>query len=159
MDISVDQINPFLNAAVKVFEDFLKCELRKGHLSVKESPSPEYDVALIIGITGDYVGQVVYSMKRATAEKIVEILNPDVPFKELANYFEDTLGEVANMITGNATIYLNKMIAGTANIDITTPSLITGDAFELQLLQQTTIGINMYSPFGTIEINVAIKRK
>lgn len=155
MDISVEHINPFLNAAVNVFKDFLKSDLRKGHLSIKESPSPEYDVALIIGITGSYVGQVVYSMKRETANKVVELLNPDVPFKDLARCFEDTLGEVANIITGNAASLLQEGMKG---IDITTPTLITGEAFELQLLQQTTIGINMYSPFGTLEINVAIKK-
>ncbi len=152
--ISADYINPFLKAASKVFKDFMSCDLRRGHLTVKPCPSPEYDVALIIGVTGSMKGQVVYSMKTEMANKIVETLNPDIPPNEIGIHFEDTLGEVANMITGNATMMLAKQ---NCEMEITTPSLITGDAFQMQLLKQQTLGINMYSPFGTLEINVALK--
>jgi len=156
-NVDITLINPFLGATYDIFKQVLNCELRKGQISIKKDPSAKYEIAIIIGISGDrHTGVVVYSMKDYTAKKIVRNLNPEF---EMSNYdneiLSDTLGELANMISGNALSNLSNL---GINFTITTPSVIVGDAFEMHLLEQTTLSSDMLSPFGDLEINVAIKK-
>ena len=59
------------------------------------------------------------------------------------------------MISGNAMSDFSKK---GINLTIATPSVIVGAAFEMHLLDQTTLSADMMSPFGSMEINVAIKK-
>lgn len=154
--LNVAYINPFLEAAVLVFKQLFNFELKKDKITLKSSPSPELDVAVIIGITGHFVGVVVYCMKSYTAKKITSILlEEECPSILSEDKMKDAIGELANMITGNATGLIKNC---TKNMEITTPTVVIGDAFNLTLLKQTTISIDMMSPLGIIQINVALKK-
>ena len=76
MSINAEYVNPFLEAAGVVFKSILNTDLRKGKLVIKESPSPSMDISIIIGITGDITGQVIYSMELHTVRKIADALAP-----------------------------------------------------------------------------------
>lgn len=155
-DIDITLVNPFLGAAYDVFKQLFNCELRKGQISVKNHPSAKYEVAIIVGISGKrHTGVVVYSMKDYTAKKIVKSLDPDADLSVKNEVLSDALGELANMITGNAMSDFSKK---GVDLTITTPSVIVGAAFEMHLLEQTTLSSDMISPFGILEVNVAIKQ-
>lgn len=155
-DIDLTIVNPFLSAAFEVFKQVLNCELRKGQITIKQEPLASYEIAILIGITGDlYTGVVIYSLKRYSAIKIANSLDPNGHFTENSDNFADALGELANIISGNA---LSDFAKNGINLTITTPSLIKGEAFEIHLLKQTTLCAEMISPFGVLEINVAIKK-
>lgn len=154
-DIDVTMVNPFLASASEVFRQLFKCELTRGQISIRKDPSATNDVAIIIGITGaSHTGVVVFSMKTVTARKMVNMLDPSIA-GDRDKAFSDALGEVANIICGNAMAIFT---AQNIELNITTPSVITGQAFEIHLLEQTTLCAEMHSPFGPIEINVAIKK-
>lgn len=154
-DLDVTMVNPFLGAAVEVFKSLFQCELTKGAVNVRHDPSATNDIAIIIGVTGDiYTGVVVYSLKKYTAMKLVSFLDPTIT-GEKDKGFSDALGEIANIISGNAMmVFTSQGIA----LNITTPSVIIGKAFEIHLLDQTTLSSQMQSPFGPMEINIAIKK-
>jgi chemotaxis protein CheX len=152
--MDADYINPFLEAAGKVFQQVLNVELRMGKVIVKENPGPSHDVVIMIGITGSITGEVVYSMSYDMVSKISEILMPGISAKEIENEYKDIVGELANMITGNALILFDK--SGKL-INITTPTIISGENFTVTLMKQTTLSINLYSTIGKLEMNVALK--
>lgn len=152
--MDADYINPFLEAASKVFQQVLNVELRRGKVIVKENPGPSHDVVIMIGITGSITGEVVYSMSYDMVSKISEILMPGISAKEIGNEYKDIVGELANMITGNALILFD--ISGKL-INITTPTIISGENFTVTLMKQTTLSINLYSTIGKLEMNVALK--
>ncbi len=155
-NIDISTVNPFLGAAYDVFKQIFGCELSKGQISLKKNPSADNEVAIIIGISGGrHTGVVVYSMKIYTAKKIVMNLDPDSAVSENDDAFADALGEIANMISGNAMSDFSKR---GMDLTITTPSVVVGDAFEMHLLDQETLATTMNSPFGALEINVAIKK-
>ncbi len=155
-DINVSLVNPFLGAAYDVFKQIFGCELKKGKITLRAEPSANNEVAIIIGITGSrYTGIVVYSMKNYTAKKIVNNLDPEIQLPNDKEMFSDALGELANMISGNA---MSEFSKNNIKLSITTPSIVVGDAFELHLLKQTTLSADMISPFGTLEVNVAMKQ-
>jgi chemotaxis protein CheX len=154
-ELDVTMVNPFLGAAGEVFKSLFKCELVKDQITIKKDPSASNDIAIIIGVTGDvYTGVVVYSMKKYTALKLVNFLDSTIN-GEKDQSFSDALGEIANIISGNA---MGVFTAQGISLNITTPSVIIGKAFEIHLLDQTTISAEMQSPFGVLEINVAIKK-
>ncbi|HQG42528.1 MAG TPA: chemotaxis protein CheX [Spirochaetota bacterium] len=154
MNINAEYVNPFLEAASAVFKQLLNVDLRRGKLVIKDVPQPSHDVAIIIGITGAVTGQVVFSMSLEMVGKIAKVLTPGLSDKDIANEWKDIVGEVANMITGNA---MNLFAYSGKRVEMTTPTVIEGESFTITLIKQTTLGINLYSPFGQLEMNVALK--
>ncbi len=154
MNINAEYVNPFLEAASAVFKSIMQVDLRRGKLTIKEVPDPSHDVAIIIGITGAVTGEVVYSMGYNMVYKIAETLAPGIPENQIKQEYKDIVGELANMITGNA---MNLFAYSGKRIEMTTPTVVEGKGFTITLVKQTTLAINLYSPFGQFEVNVALK--
>jgi chemotaxis protein CheX len=154
MSINAEYINPFLEAATVVFKSILKVDLRRGKLVIKDNPIPSMDVAIIIGITGQITGDVVYSMAFPMVEKIADVLIPGLTGDQIKEEYKDIVGELANMITGNA---MNLFASSGKIIDITTPTVVEGDDFNITMVKQTTLGITLYSTMGQLEMNIALK--
>ena len=154
MNINAEYVNPFLEAASAVFKSILSVDLRRGKLVIKESPVPAMDIAIIIGITGGVTGEVVYSMEFNMVKKIADILAPGLSEDQIKQEYKDIIGELANMITGNA---MNLFASTGKQIDITTPTVVEGKDFTITMIKQTTLGINLYSPMGQLEMNIALK--
>lgn len=154
MSINAEYINPFLEAASVVFKSILNVDLRRGKLIIKENPIPSLDVAIIIGITGGVTGEIVYSMSYPMVQKIAEVLMPGLSQEQMMNEYKDIVGELANMITGNA---MNLFASTGKVIDMTTPTVIDGKNFNITMIKQTTLGITLYSPMGQLEMNIALK--
>ena len=155
-DIDLAIVNPFLIAAYDVFKKLFSVEIRKGAVILKENPTASYEIAIIIGVSGHkYTGVVVYSMKKTTAINLINSFDSDFKVDSADETFPDALGEVANIISGNA---VSEFSQNNIMLKITTPSVIIGEAFEVHLLDQTTLSTDMITPFGELEINVAIKK-
>jgi chemotaxis protein CheX len=154
MNINAEFVNPFLEAASVVFKSILNVDLRRGKLVIKESPIPSMDVAIIIGITGGVTGEVVYSMGYTMVKKIAQVLVKGLSEEQVQDEYKDIIGELANMITGNA---MNLFASSGKRISMTTPTVVEGKDFTITLIKQTTLGINLYSPMGQLEMNVALK--
>ncbi len=154
MNINAEYVNPFLEAASAVFKSILNVDLRRGKLVIKESPIPSMNVSIIIGITGGVTGEVVYSMEFNMVQKIAGILAPGLSEEQLKSEYKDIIGELANMITGNA---MNLFATTGKQIEITTPTVVEGKEVQITMIKQTTLGINLYSPMGQLEMNIALK--
>ena len=154
MNINAEYVNPFLEAASAVFKSIVGVDLRRGKLVIKDSPIPSMDVSIIIGITGGITGEVVYSMGFNMVQKIADILAPGLTPEQIKSEYKDIVGELANMITGNA---MNLFASSGKTIDITTPTVVEGKDFTITMVKQTTLGINLYSPMGQLEMNIALK--
>jgi len=157
MKINAKYVNPFIEAGINVVKQIAKIDVRRGHLSYKEKPEPSYGVSIIIGVYGFLVGQVVYSMKKEVAEHLVEKMLSGVSPQERKLLFVDTLGELANMITGNATALLSQK--KDLMLKITTPAIATGDNLSISLISKPTIILGLYSQYGPIEISVALEEQ
>ncbi len=157
MKVNAKYINPFIEAAMKVVKQIAGIEVRRGHLSYKPKPEPSHGVSIIIGLYGFLVGQVVYSMDGALAERLVDKLLEGKSPQERKIMFVDTLGEVANMITGNATALLNS--SKDLALHITTPAIATGDNLSISLVPKPALILGLYTQHGPIEISVAVEEQ
>ena len=155
MKINAEFVNPFVEAGISVIKELTNIEVRRGHLSFQAKPAPTYEVSIIVGVYGFLTGQVVYSMKKQVAVRLVQKILGDAHGEQLKDMFVDTLGEMANMITGNATALLNRKKEYT--LKITTPAIVTGDQFSVKLAPNPTVVLGMYTAYGPIEINIALQ--
>jgi chemotaxis protein CheX len=114
-------------------------------------------VSIIIGIYGFLVGQVVYSLDNTLAQRMVDKLLGSKSPQEKKIMFVDTLGEVANMITGNATALLNQ--SRELALHITTPAIATGDNLSINLVPKPALVLGLYTQYGPIEISVAVEEQ
>ncbi len=157
MKIDADIVNPFIEAVINVIRELTNIEVRRGHLSYRATPAPAYEVSIIIGVFGFVAGQVVYSMKKEVAVRLVQHILGDVSAKEMKELFVDTLGEVANMITGNATALLNRRHDHA--LTITTPAIVTGSQVSVKLVPNPTVALGMYTAYGPLEIDLCLERR
>ena len=152
--MKAEYINPFVKSAVEIFEQVAKIELKKTQLHLKDKPTPSNEISILIGVTGFIEGQVVYSMKNATAERIVASMMPESPPEKQRQYMESAIASLANMITGRASI----LLAGQDRVlSITPPTVVSGKDFNVKFVEMKTLSANFSSRFGTMEINVALR--
>ncbi len=74
--MKVKYINPFIQAAVSVFKDFVGVDVNhKTPFLYKESDTEvSYDISGLIGLAGEVTGVVVVSMPKLTALKMVSYI-------------------------------------------------------------------------------------
>ena len=99
MDASL--INPFINATINVLETmaFVKCKAEKPYL--KKDDVAKGDVTGVIGITGEANGTIAVTFEEITILKIVSNMFGE-EMKELNSEVADAVGELTNMISGQA---------------------------------------------------------
>jgi chemotaxis protein CheX len=157
MKFNAKYVNPFIEAAMKVVKQITGIEVRRGHLSYRAKVEPSFGVSIIIGIFGFLVGQVVYSMEDSLAERLVDKLLAGKSPQERKIMFVDTLGELANMITGNATALLDQ--TSELALHITTPAIATGENLSINLVPKPALVLGLYTQYGPIEINIAVEER
>ncbi len=157
MQINAKHINPFIEAAMKVVKQITGIEVRRGHLSYKPKVEPSFGVSIIIGIYGFLTGQVVYSLDGGLAEKLADKLLQGKSPQEKKIMFLDTLGEVANMITGNATALLNQR--RDQLLHITTPAIAAGTNLSVHLLPKPALVLGLITQYGPIEVSIAVEER
>jgi chemotaxis protein CheX len=114
-------ITPFIASVQNVFGTMLQLPVEIGEPRIKDSPSTTYDVSGIIGMSGDVVGSIVLSFPKQTAVRLVALFTGS----ELATDhpdFADAVGELTNMISGNA----KGMFTGKRKVTISCPSVVVG---------------------------------
>jgi len=155
--ISAKHVNPFVEAAMRVVNQVTGIEVRRGHLSYKDKMEPSFGVSIIIGIYGYLTGQIVYSMDGKLAERLVDKMLEGKSPQEKKIMFLDCLGEVANMITGNATSLLNQRPDQILNI--TTPAIASGTNLSVHLVPKAALVLGLITQYGPIEISIAVEEK
>lgn len=152
--MKAEYINPFLTATANVLKQLTGAEAIRGRTLLKNSPRPTFEIAIFVGITGSQVGQAIYSMNYETAIKISRALSPGTSDADLAHEYRDILGEIANMITGNA---VQLFAEGRTGIDLTVPMVADIRQGAPNMPDQPTLGLNMYTPYGLLEVHIAFK--
>jgi chemotaxis protein CheX len=150
--MKAEYANIFIRSAVEVFQKEIGIRLSRRNLSTKNAPVPSLPVSIIIGITGFIRGQVVYSMDTSFAYNVAKGMLPNRLPAEIRRLVNSAVSEIANMITGKASIAL----AGEEEIiQLTPPAVFTGSDMLVDFLTLPTICLSLISEIGLMEINIA----
>ena len=152
--MKAEWVNPFITNAISVLEQLGNIQFKKTDTLVKTNTAPSNEISIIIGITGYIEGQVVYSLKEHTAQRIALEVRPNENILVDSNFIQSSIAEISNIITGRATIDLS---GENEIIHITPPTVIIGQNYAINFIKLKTISVNLSSRFGTIEINIAIQ--
>lgn len=127
--LNVNNINPFLQSTISVFENVTQLKLMVGKPSLAELSfsSPVYTIT--VGVVGQMKGQAVLSMTPQNAKDIASKMMMGMPVQELDEMACSALNELSNMIMGNtATIFSTQGKL----IDITPPIAMQGADLKMQ---------------------------
>ena len=118
--MDVKYINPFVNAVKNLFNTMINVPFKLGKPSLKKGNLPEHEISGIIGLSGTVSGCVVINLSKDIALQLVSALIGD-EVTELDDDCTDAIGEIANMIAGNA-----KTDFPSAGTSISVPSVVVG---------------------------------
>lgn len=123
--MEVKFVNAFVGSIVNVFKTMLSTDVKVGKPTLKNADLITAEVSGIIGLSGEVQGSVVLSFSSPVAQKIASKfagteLTTDHPD------FSDAIGELANMVAGNA----KKDFVG-YDASISLPSVIIGSGHKV----------------------------
>jgi len=150
MSIEIDYINPVIAGLETVFSTMLNCTLERTGLGLMENSHALYAVSGIIGISGKGVGTVVLSMQRPVAIKAAETMLMMEGIQEVNNDVLDAVGEITNMVCGDAKAKLEKF-----HMSISLPNILCGDDCWLHFPQKShPIAIPFKCPWGSLALQI-----
>lgn len=147
-------ISPFLDAVVNVMPQLGFAEIARGRMAVSdENKIASLGVSVIIGLTRQFSGTVIYNMTEESAKKLASQMMMGMPVPNFDAMAESAISELANMLAANAAIIFEKQ---GITLDISPPTIIVGDSFTSTPAQLRRIMIEVLIDKIPIEINIAI---
>jgi chemotaxis protein CheX len=150
-----EYINPFITSLANVFRTMLDCDVQRGKPRLKDDTIPMHEVSGVIGLSGNAVGLVVLSLSEAVALGAASVLLMSEATEINADVV-DAVGELANMVTGQAKAELEEYA-----LSVSLPSVITGRDHQVRFPSNVTpICVPFETPWGplTLEVGLATVR-
>ena len=114
---------PFIQATRHVLTTMAMLDPEPGKPYVKKNNAAAGDVSAIVGLTGDKHGSISLSFSKKCAVAIVKnMLGDDV--QDIIQDAKDAVGEITNMISGQARAGLSQM---GLTMQASTPTIVFGD--------------------------------
>ncbi|MEO2045676.1 MAG: chemotaxis protein CheX [Pirellulales bacterium] len=150
--MQVEFINPFLKAVANTFDTMVNCKVERGDISLVKQGGYSYPVSGVIGLTGKAVGTVVINLSEDVAIKAASAMLM-MEIQELNDDVTDAVGELANMVAGQAKADLAEF-----DMSVSLPNVITGAGHEICFPSNTQpISVPFDSDFGPLQLVVGLE--
>jgi chemotaxis protein CheX len=148
-------MNPFLQATKDVFQQMMNLDIERGTIELHSDFITGEDANVLIGVVGSVAGMVLYSFPKQTALEMVKSLS-GMEMNDLDVFVTSALGEVSNIISGNALSYLSK---ANYTCDIAPPQILLGNAQSITVAAPQSLYVGLSSPVGDFSMHVALAEK
>jgi chemotaxis protein CheX len=153
--MNVEYINPFLRATVNVLKTMAFTEATPGKPYIKKDQVAGGDVSGIIGITGETEGSLSISFTEACICNVVSNMFGE-EITKLDPEVEDAVGEITNMISGDARRELAEkgfVLKGAI------PSVVSGKNHHVRhLAKGASVAIPFTTAAGSFVVEVCFNR-
>lgn len=129
--MKVEHINPFLTAVANTFEMMLSTEARRGELALGDPKVRTHPISAIIGLSGNASGTVVINLSEQVALAAASAMHM-TEFTEVDNDVLDAVGELVNMVAGQAKTDLAEY-----DLKMGLPNVVTGKGHEVRFPSAT----------------------
>ncbi|MHC4886493.1 MAG: chemotaxis protein CheX [Planctomycetota bacterium] len=126
--VNVEFINPFIESTKSVFKTMAGIDAERKKLYLKEDHKMMGDVSGVMGLSGDASGSVVISLPKSLAIGLVAKMLGEEPGTEITPDICDGIGEIINMISGQAKASLTKT---KYHFQISIPTVVQGPEHEI----------------------------
>ena len=106
MNMKMELIQPFINAADAVLAQNLNCQTRLGHFTMEPSAYHSKGVAAVVKVVGDIEGRIIFDVEPSTATRMASVMT-GAEREESEELVRETICELANQVIGNAITTLN----------------------------------------------------
>jgi len=152
--MDVKYINPFISASRKVIQQLIQEEPVVETPRKLENTIPGSDIVVIVGLTGEIKGQVMFTMEEETAIRIVRKMTFNESVQELDFIGQSAISELGNMILGSTGM---EMYSQGITIDITPPSMCSGEGIVISSKNKfVCVPLNIHG-VGKIYINISFE--
>lgn len=148
--MKAEQINSFYKAVKDVFQLMLDLEVEKGDLQLIEDMVNSKEANVLLGITGDLQGSVLFSFDSQMVLDMVERMS-GMEMNKIDNFVSSALGEIANIIGGNA---VTNLTSYNYKCDITPPQVSIGNYKSLSMANKKVLLVPLKTGLGEFDINV-----
>ncbi|MBU5427554.1 chemotaxis protein CheX [Tissierella pigra] len=153
--MKAEYVNSFYGATQDVFRLMLDLPVEKGDLKVIEGMVCSKETNILLGITGDLKGSILFGFKNHTALEMVKIMS-GMELNEIDNFVSSALGEVANIIGGNA---VTNLTSYDYICDITPPQVIVGEYKSMSAANKKSLLIPLKTDIGEFDVNIFLVEK
>lgn len=154
MDVKV--INPFIEATLHVLETMTSTKAISGKPYLKKENIAAGDVSSVIGLTGEAKGTISVTFTEACILPIVTRMFGET-MGSLNGEVKDAVGEIANMISGQARIKLEQ---GGLSLKAAIPTVIMGkDHTVTHISSQAIIAVPFKTSEGQFTIEVCLENR
>jgi len=147
-------VDPFIQSITEIIEQFGIRTVKVGKTSIYEEMVINMDVTAFIGIVGSMTGNVAYSFSHDTAKNLASTMMMGMPVIEFDSMARSAIAELANMFTGSAVTKLSGLHPG---MDITPPSVVSGDNILFMLGSVKTASVVMEMDIGKMEVHIGLE--
>lgn len=152
--MKAELINPFLEATVSVIKTMAFVDIQAGKPFIKKSTVSRGDISGVVGITGESEGSLSLTFSKECICQIVGNMFGE-PCNDITEEVKDAVGELTNMISGDARRRLEALgiqLAGAI------PSVITGPGHEIRhVTKEPIISIPFATGNGDFNIELCFK--
>ena len=152
MDVKL--VNPFIDATLYVLETIASTRVRPGKPYLKKDQVARGDVTGVIGLTGEAQGTISVSFSEKSILAIVSSMFGE-EMKELNEEIQDAVGEISNMISGQARQKLEEL---GKSLKAAIPTVIMGKGHSItHITSQPIIAIPFDTDNGEFTIEVCLE--
>ena len=153
--MNVKYINPFIEAFGHVMGQLGFKEIKNGTLTAKGKHLVCSGIVLVVGIMGDFRGNVVYVIDMEDAKKIASTMMMGKPVDKLDEISRSSLAELSNMLSANAATFFSKM---GVLIDISTPTLLQGEDFDVMMCSEKVLCLQLLADGIPVDVNISFDK-
>lgn len=154
--MKAEYVNPFIESASDILVEVAQLHTEKGKLAIKNPDTPFPDICVVLGLTGNIHGQVVYGFDHTTAKSVVSRMMMGAEVHEFDDMAQSALGELGNMITGKASIQLESL---GVKIEISPPALVMAKDLYISSIKIPMIIVPLETEVGAIEVHLGLEGK
>jgi chemotaxis protein CheX len=152
--MKAELINPFLEATVSVIKTMAFVEIQAGKPFIKNSTVSRGDISGVVGMTGETEGSMSLTFSKDCICNIISKMFGE-PYEDITEEVKDAVGELTNMISGDARRRLESngiLLAGAI------PSVICGPGHEIRhVTKEPIISIPFSTGNGDFNIELCFK--
>ncbi len=154
--MDMEHTRPFVVQTIKTFEMMLGIAPKEENMEAKDHADATYDVSAIIGLSGSGTGGVVLSFPADVACQVVSRMLGE-ELKEVDQDVTDGIGELVNIITGNAKRDL--VTHGFNDLTVSLPNVVIGKHRMVWLSKDLPCVLTRFftTPFGPFALEVNIR--
>ncbi|OEF98587.1 chemotaxis protein CheX [Desulfuribacillus alkaliarsenatis] len=151
-------INPFIQSFSRIFKTQFNQEVEIGQISLTKAPIISNDISVVIGITTDMSGQIIFAMEENAAKYICSTMMMGMEVAEIDDMARSAIQEFFNWVCGHSAEEFLQ-IDPPHTIDITPPMFNVG-----KVEMYAAAGVILLVPLklqndSIVELYVSLKSK